>query len=335
MLNSRHSRLQLISNQSLKTGLIALAIIASPFTIAEEETLFGNEKYNGKLTLFIELGAMQGDLDWNIADPNGTPNVLSELKYNINSSLYYGFGAQLAITSGPISHGFLKLRRRVILQPQGTAHDTDYSTNDRKGLYSHSESEITGDEHTLTSIGAGYKFEITKYFTLSPVVGYATQQQDFRVTNGTQIVSIAPQSVQPLGPFSGLNSTYKTRWKGAWLGLDSQLSMTDEQSLQLSLEYHFPDYSAEANWNLRENLEHPISFKHYGNDEYGYRFSLSYGYKITNSWTIQLNAEYEQFGLKSGTDKLFTNGLEIESPLNEVNWEAAQFGIRVSKMFIH
>ena len=53
--------------------------------------------------------------------------------------------------------------------------------------------------------------------------------------------------------YLGLNNSYDTQWKGSWLGLDALLGLGEKLSLNSTVEYHWVNYSAEANWNLRSD----------------------------------------------------------------------------------
>jgi hypothetical protein len=66
----------------------------------------------------------------------------------------------------------------------------------------------------------------------------------------------------PLGPFSDLDSSYKTEWTGSWIGLDMAYAWKNLNQLAFSIEYHWADYYAKANWNLIKRFKHPISFEH-------------------------------------------------------------------------
>jgi hypothetical protein len=54
-------------------------------------------------------------------------------------------------------------------------------------------------------------------------LGYTVNSLDIRIKNGVQVVNTLSSF---LGPFDGLNSTYKTKWKGPWVGVREEFDVS-------------------------------------------------------------------------------------------------------------
>jgi len=136
-----------------------------------------------------------------------------------------------------------------------------------------------------------------------------------------------------VGPIRGLASTYETEWAGPWMGLDLFVPVSEKITLSAVFEYHWSDYEAEANWNLRRDFAHPRSFVH---DAEGNGVVLSVGaeYAFQDRWSLILKANYQKWSTDPGTDRLyFADGTISDTRLNEVNWEAFAVVIGVTYRF--
>jgi len=313
-------------NCLVKLGLVWWLIFGSPFLRADS-------RYEGYLDGYLNIGYGGGQLDWNIADSDGQPNVLSELIFNADEVVILELGGRLFVDSGPLNHVFGEMRGWVGLLKNGTSEDRDWNSDDRQDLYSLSRSELYGHNVKKFSLALGYRFPLTEMLTLSPMIGYAHSEQDFQVRNGFQLVSEAPASGE-LGSFEGLDSRYNATWNSGWLGGEIVLNFAEQHDLVLRLEYHAADYEADANWNLRPDLAHPLSFRHEIDDQKGYLAALRYRYPIYDSLSILVGIEYEKLKGKDGTDTIFgSDGSTITSPLNEVNWEFSHFSVGANYRF--
>jgi len=87
-------------------------------------------------------------------------------------------------------------------------------------------------------------------------------------------------------------------------------------------EYHFADYYAEADWNLRTDFEHPKSFTHEA-DGRGLVFTVGAEYNLNDNWTLDVNADVQDWRTEAGIDRTFlSSGIATDTRLNEVNWES-------------
>ncbi len=281
-------------------------------------------------TLSLASGYRVDKLKFNIAGLLGTPNVLSELTWTdleaAELSLAFRWRPESGFyLRGGIDYGWIQ---------SGDNQDSDYYGDNRTEEFSRSYADSDG---SLIDANAaiGYRFELastSNFFRLgvAPVYGYSVHIQNLNMTDGVQVVT---EDGTGLGPFSGLDSSYDTRWDGSFVGLDLDLALGTRHELTWSFEYHWLAYEAEANWNLRSDFEHPVSFRHEANGRgliarTGYRFRC-----FSNAW-LGLNLNYRKLETDSGYDKtFFADGTSLITPLNEVIWESWSAGLSLSVNF--
>jgi hypothetical protein len=282
-----------------------------------------NGRFDVDVKLRPSIGYRQDNLNWNIAgDTNGeNPNILSELEYNDMVIHQVGLNAHIDVNRvylrGALYYG------RII---SGECIDSDYNEDNRNSMFSESKSEINDDNTFDLDLGIGYMFGFfRKRLRIIPLVGFAYHEQNLRVTNGTQTYGTAD--------LSGLNSTYQTEWQSTWVGVDLIMDMTHTIILTLSGEYHDADYSAEADWNLRQDFQHPVSFVHYADGE-GTTLKAGLEKVLSKRWIMGLNYIKHDWSTDAGTDRVFfANGIISETRLNEVNWESEAINLLVGYRF--
>lgn len=282
-----------------------------------------------------DLGLIAGyrvdDLDWTIAgNLNGTnPNIVSELTWSDLESY------QLKLGGKGIIERVLYLRGSAALGwvLSGEVQDSDYLGDNRTQEFSRSMN--SADDGTLfdATFAFGYPFRLASdRLRLVPIVGFSYSEQNLTMKNGVQVISEPPQG-QPLGPFEGLDSTYDTKWYGPWVGVDLSLKASDKIILFAGVEYHWADYKAEANWNLRTDLAHPISFEHEA-DGTGFLITAGGDYVFTRPWSLGLELSYQDWSTDAGIDRQFNaDGTIAATRLNEVNWESLAIMLRLTYRF--
>ena len=289
-----------------------------------------------EVQLQLGFGYRQDALNWNIAgnSQGNNPNVLSELTWddlNINelrlgARLYY---KQKFCLRGAIQYGFIV---------SGENQDSDYLEDDRQGEFSRSNNDAGSGNILDTEIGVGYALIFgSDFFSITPFGGYSYHQQNLRMRDGNQ--TITWEGGPPLGAFSDLDSTYDAEWKGFWIGLEPKIRLkkiyryVNIFAIYASFSYHWLDYAAQADWNLRSDFEHPKSFEHTAD---GVGTTLSFGIQATvsNAWFLNVGYEQRRWSAASGRDRVFlVNGAVLETRLNEVNWESQVFKLEVGYKF--
>lgn len=270
-------------------------------------------------TFDFTQGYRVDDLTWNVAGPQYDPNILSELTWdNVESYQIKGSGELLLkrhiALKGSIDYGWIY---------DGKVQDSDFLGDDRTFEFSRATADAN-DGHVFDgSLGAGYLFRFGKgRFSLTPLVGYSHHEQNLVARNGFQEISPIPELTGPVGPIDALDSSYETKWKGPWIGLDLAAEPGDRFSFLVGLEYHWADYEAEADWNLREDFAHPVSFSDEA-DGGGVRVSCAVAYQFSKHFSVKAGFEFQSWSTDSGTQTVFgADGSSSDQPLNEVNWDS-------------
>lgn len=313
--------------------LIALPLIF--FTLATPLVSFASEQIKD-LGLDFSTGYRVDQFDWSIAgNTNGTnPNILSELTW-ADMEIF-----QLQLDGWVESKDLLWLKTNTLFLGKmaygkiyvGENRDSDYAGDNRTLEWSRSVNQ-SDDGFTFDVSGAfGPKYELLDgRVSLAPLLGYSFHIQHFIMTDGKQTVSddaihdafFDPlEDPWPLGQIPALDSSYTAYWYGPWFGLNLQLKPVEKWTLELSGEYHIVEYFAEANWNLRANLVHPISFEHDACGT-GLIFTLKSSYELTEHWSAVFTGNLQSWQTDDGTDTTyFVGGTRGGTRLNEVNWES-------------
>jgi hypothetical protein len=267
-----------------------------------------------EIELLLSMGYRVDDFDWNIAGDiyGNNPNILSELTWN-NIKIY-----QIKFRYKTILHEACYFRGsfgygRIF---DGENQDSDYLGDNRTSEFSRSINSADDGNILDLSFGIGYQFTFeSDNFGITPLIGYSYHQQNLTITDGNQII---PQT----GPFPGLDSTYDAEWNGPWVGLDFILKLNNKHTVFVEIEYHWADYYAEADWNLRSDFAHPKSFEHVA-DGTGLVISIGCTTSFNNNWSMNINFDYQDWSTDYGIDRtFFANGTIGVTRLNEVNWKS-------------
>ena len=288
----------------------------------------------------ISNGYRRDDLNWNIAGntDGSNPNILSELTWR-----------DIEIYQIKLSHSILWPRIvyfRAALDygwiMDGKNQDSDYFGDNRTLEFSRSNNSTDDDNVKDATMAVGYpirwRFSRNELFTIIPLVGYSYHEQNLTITDGNQTIA-TPGLTPDIGPLPGLNSTYDTKWKGPLIGMDVNFrsnritSLADRIETYFSIEYHWADYDAEADWNLREDLAHPTSFKQDA-DGHGVILAVGFNFLLNAHWMLNVSYDYQTWSTDHGTDRIFrSDGTSVKTRLNEVNWDANTFSLGIGLRF--
>lgn len=289
-----------------------------------------------QLTLSLETGYREDDLDWNIAGNiyGNNPNILSELTWEDLESYQLKLSGTVNVKnqiflSGSVIYGMIY---------EGENQDSDYAGDNRTLEFSRSNNNADDGDLWDLSLGVGPRINFgLSYFSLVPMVGYSYHKQNLKITDGYQTIDEDPPIA--LGPFSGLDSSYETVWQGPWLGANLALNAMQpmwifrEVRFHVGFEYHWANYYAEANWNLREDLEHPKSFEHDASG-YGLVWTMAARFFLSDRWSFCLSYDYHQWETDEGTDRVFlSNGTMAVTQLNRVRWSGRALSLGVACHF--
>ena len=216
----------------------------------------------------------------------------------------------------------------------GDNQDSDYLGDNRTFEFRRSNNSTDDDYVWDASLAIGYPFRFgqTVLGTLTPLLGYSYHVQNLDITDGYQ-------TIPDLGPFPGLDSSYDTEWYGPWIGFDLRFkarkiaAFAHRFETYFTYEYHWVDYNAEANWNLRDDFRHPKSFEHDA-DGNGWKIGVGFNLWLHRNCALNFNYDYQDWSTDGGIDKVFfSDGSTAKTKLNEVNWTSYALSLGVSLRF--
>jgi hypothetical protein len=294
--------------------------------------------------LDVTGGKRVDQLDWNVAgDFDGhNPDVLSELTWKDLESYQVSARGKLVMANnrfpfggmvrGGFSYGEIN---------SGTNQDSDYNGDGRTHEFSRSNNRADSGNVWDASLGGGVVFSNrSRTFSLAPVAGFSYHQQNLTIQDGYQTMNdpaSTPSSlaggVPALGPIAGLNSTYDAQWRSGWLGVDVDYNPAPFFDLHATAEFHSGKYEAEADWNLRTDLQHPRSFRHTSDNATGVVSSIGMRAGSPKLF-LTVDYQYQKWQADNGLDRTyFSDGTVWVTKLNEVNWEASSINAGVTVRF--
>ncbi len=281
--------------------------------------------YSRETSLDFRLGYSQDFLQWSIASTLSgtvTPNILSELTWqNIDViQLYAGVehyldSRQRFAFIGHVSYGSIY---------SGDNQDSDYNGDNRTAEFSRSNNASDEGSTTSFSLALGYDIFSTTNIVLMPMFGYAEHKQNLKMTDGFQTI---PAS----GAFAGLNSSYDASWSGPWLGF--KLGNRGDIRFYLDYRAHIVEYVGLANWNLRTDFQHPVSFRHDA-DGFGQTLQLGLAFDVSERVALGVNYTYQDWQTDPGLDTVyFSSGAVGTTRLNGVDWTSDIYNFTVEVKF--
>lgn len=268
--------------------------------------------------LWLEAGRRVDQLRFNIAgDASGAnPNILSELTWSDITVDQLGWGGQF-FTGDKFFFRLEGAWGRIV---DGRNQDSDYAGDNRTLEFSRSNNQAGHGRTVDASLAVGWRWQsATKRAALSPLAGYAYDEQELHMTDGVQTVNLVTSF---LGPFDGLNSRYETRWRGPWLGLEGSALLNDFLRVAGGVDVHWPSYHAAADWNLRDDFQHPKSFEHEAGGR-GRGFKIGLQFLLSRRLSLALNYQQRNWRASGGTDRVFfSDGTVGGTKLNEVEWKS-------------
>ncbi len=301
----------------------------------------------------IGVGYRCDQLDWSIAPTTegGEPSILSELSWDDIEILQIQIAGWLEFAELPVmkKNGLLQLDLAIGKIISGTVRDSDYATDNRTNEWSRSDSDADNGYTVDVSGAIGSILRIEKISGLSfiPSLGYSFNMQELTMTNGVQTISdgvvwnnyFGSKDDNEIGlphgngHIDGLDSSYTAYWYGPWLGIDTVYQVPDKLKIVLGIEYHWIDFFAEADWNLRTDFKHPVSFEHDAKGT-GIVWKIEGEFELSQNWSYLFSGNIQNWRTDSGTDRVyFADGLVGVTRLNKVNWESCALTAGVQYRF--
>lgn len=278
----------------------------------------------------LGVGYRQDSLNWNIADPTGSPNILSELTWSDLKSVQLMGNARMTAACG----WYFRLSGDYGWICSGRNRDSDFDGDDMTLEFSRALSK--SDQGTVydASVGFGSRCFSLGFIKIVPLIGFGAHGQNLHFTNGVQVVSDNPDL---LGPIKGLHSTYRTIWFGPWTGVDVFLVL-GSLSLWGSVEYHRVWYHARGHWNLRTDWVDDFRHNTCAN---GFVTSGGLDWNVGWDWLLGVAYNLQEWRSESGEHRVFAgtvlDGIEGVSEggtrLNQVNWHSWSVSLTLTKLF--
>jgi hypothetical protein len=315
---------------------------------------------------WIDLGARyrRDCLEWNIAGPYREPSVLSELKWKDVHSVQAIAAAKITIPTGV--YGRAEGAYGHVFE--GHVTDADYAGNHRTKLFSHSKSQSKKGHVWDASIGIGYPLlSCFGHFKISPIAGYARNEQQFHIQGGTlwlneallgdlireeeNLPSSAPSSEERSKESSSssshntptttsgsrrfyklpdVKSHYLARWYGPWIGVDWDVTCLYKIDFFGSIEGHWASYRGKGHWDKRKDFAD--DFKHKAH-AFGFVLNCGLRWNFTKHLGIALLGGYQNWSSSPGSDTtyFFSGSSEkihkAKLRLNHVHWESCNIGL--------
>ena len=273
---------------------------------------------------FVTIGHRIDHLDWSVAGP--TVNVLSELRWQSLHSTSITAGLEYAFSSWQLKGdvGYARIN-------SGTNQDSDYNGNNRTLEFSRSNNQAVGTlgDYSISVGQTVFQGSLaSSTYEFRPLVGFSKHQQQLTMFDGQQTLPISAS-----GPIFGLHNSYNATWKGPWLGAELLFSHADYTFLS-TLKLHSAAYSAEADWNLRTEFSHPVSFRHSANG-IGTSFSLGVSHALWKNTMVNVIFNAQSWSTGAGIDQtLYANGNVGYYWLNGVNWRSNRLDVGVTGDFL-
>ncbi len=228
----------------------------------------------------------------------------------------------------------------------GQVRDSDFAASNRRLEWSRSVSGAGDGQVVDFSVEIGPVFVLKdRPVKITPILGFQFDYLGLVLQDGRQVYSdqaIYDQyfqesggtvSVPPPGPIEGLDSSYEAYLFGPVVGVRLELPLNEAFSLATAFRYHLFYYFAQADWNLRTDLDHPVSFEHSAVGD-GFDWSLEAFYRLSERWSVMLLGASRYFTTQSGTDKTYLeDGTVSKTTLNKVTWESHSVSLSFQYLF--
>jgi len=316
----------LIAAESFGMRFISLLLLATVLLCCSGLSTFACDSIClDSASIDVGIGYRSDQFDWSISGDTtgGNPNILSELTWDDLDISQLQLAGQFELINVPLFEKKVLVQTKLSLGKiwSGTVQDSDYGSDNRTNELSRS---VSGADRGMTfdlsgAVGPVFEFEQMAGLRVTPLIGYGFNLQALTMTDGTQIsLGGGATSTQILE----LDSSYTAYWYGPWLGVDVEYIFDNKLTLATSFEYHWVEFFAQADWNLRTDFEHPVSFEHEASGS-GVIWNIDGAYPLNDQWLWLFNVTVQDWKATGGTDRTFlADGRVGKTHLNRVDWSS-------------
>lgn len=299
-----------------RTGILSLALLCC---ILASAPLAAADAIR-EASFEVNSGVRQDSLIWN--------TFYSELDWDDLDIYEIGGNGRLVVENSSMPFATcIRVRGAYGEIYDGRVRDSDYSEYEYSRSISDSDE---GDTLTLNG-GIGPQFNFwSDRISIAALVGYNYHEQNLTLKDGLQVISDNFKAPAVGTYMPDLDSSYDASWEGVWVGVDATLRFAQRLIVETSVEVQDVNYEAEANWNLRTDLAHPVSFEHDA-DGICIITSAAVHYLLNESWALSGNVNYGYMVTDDGTHTAYgSDGSATRVRLNEVEWDSigATLGLR-------
>lgn len=245
--------------------------------------LYSQTKEKG---LSLEAGTTYNtnNFNWSIAGnlEGSFPNILSELKFNKITSLGYYLKSNYTPLAYLKFFSFFQ-QNKVI---NGNGSDIDYKDDNRTNpTFENNFISNKGDFVSFKG-GIGTPIRLSTKINITPALFYCLTKQKFYILSNE---------------IQDLRSIYKANMQGVEISMKGNIQLNKIIYSSLILNYHFVNYKAEANWNLIDIFQHPLSFSHISNGT-GFGVNALLGCNMSKMFSIIVSGSLNTTTIRKGTD---------------------------------
>lgn len=260
-----------------------------------------NDIHKNKFSLLVEAGSRTDKVEWNAAPIDG-------VKFGFDQSwkslkIYQGtIGANLPLIEMEMNKNnsakkmalFLNLKTSQGVIGSG-GHD-DYGYNDETDKTKLASSKPSSGTVSDYSFSLNWKIPIIgNNFFITPLVGYSMHNQNIE-TKSLLLVDTPDVTADVDHAYK---TTYKSKWKGGFVGLAINIYAANRHNLELSGEYH--KVSNRATW--RESFAFDPTYGNLADHKSkgsGQILALRYKFKPHNNFYYNISADYKKFTTSGG-----------------------------------
>lgn len=265
-----------------------------------------------RFKLTLSTASQKDDFNWSIAgNTKGTsPNILSELKwFNLR-----GQTINAAIETRVWKNMIVYASATRSATTRGEANDSDYESDNRTNRVYNADLKSNKGNTTEYKAIIGYSV-VYKAFNIQPFLGYGENKQ---------LMYLLDDDI------SDLNTLYEAKWKGVLLGISIKSPSIMKFNVEIKSTYQQLNYKALADWNLNDNFQHPISFKHLAKG-FSYAGNVAFIYALNKTVQPFISLGFSSWQTGAGIDELYyKDGTIALTRLNEAERKSfnAGFGLQ-------
>ncbi len=225
----------------------------------------------------------------------------------------------------------------------------------------HSHSKAKGHVYDV-KLAVGYQFKMCDdSLAIAPLIGYSWHGQHLKdhhlrqsfgacednvyVENGGS-ESYSSYSYDNYYSYGGCHSKYNTRWNGLFIGADFEYAFGCwcDWNWQLfgAYEFHWAQYHARGDWNLRRDFDLCDGFYHRAKNAYGNVFDIGVKWDFCECWTLAVKGEFQWWWADKGHDRAKISEASlgnvrtdcfVRTPLRDIRWCSAGITVDLGMVF--